>query len=128
MPEPSLREYRGLFKLSLYFRLARGVLGDMDQANAKLVEAVWRYSPRNVSLLSRVTGIPRSTLTYRVERLFRTGLKVIPVVRIAHMGLEEVYIRAKPLPGRMVDAYKRLDTDLTSMSAISLAPDVRIHS
>ncbi len=90
-PELSLSEYTSFFKNINPWKGNDPILKELDESNSRLLEAVWHYGPRNISLLSRTSGIPRSTLTYRLNRLTRIGLKIIPSIHLPTLGLKEAF-------------------------------------
>ena len=60
----------------------------------RLVKAVEEVGPRNLSLISRLTGIPTETVRYNVRvRLPRLGFKFRPVVDEGKLGLVKYFIR-----------------------------------
>jgi DNA-binding Lrp family transcriptional regulator len=55
---------------------------------ARLVEAVTKHGPKNISLLSRVTGAHPETVRYKVKRQFRKfGFKIYSEPDLARIGL-----------------------------------------
>lgn len=55
---------------------------------AKLVEAISKHGPKNISLLSRVTGAHPETVRYKVKRQFRKfGFRILSEPDLAKIGL-----------------------------------------
>jgi len=65
-----------------------------------LIEAVNRVGIQNISLLSRMTGMPTETIRYTVKKRFpRLGLSVRTPVNHALLGLERNFITLRLAPG-----------------------------
>ncbi len=62
--------------------------GNSQSQFIRLLDALKRYGPRNLSLLSMVTGIPRETVRYKVKKQLRElGFRINMVPNIYRMGL-----------------------------------------
>ncbi len=62
----------------------------------KLVEAINRVGIQNVSLLSRMTGMPKETIRYMLGRRFsELGLRVEMLVDYEKLGLERYFVMLK---------------------------------
>jgi len=48
-------------------------LKTLDPINAKIIEGLGKYNPRNLSLLARKIGLPPSTVAFRVKKLMKDG-------------------------------------------------------
>ncbi|MBI3117001.1 MAG: hypothetical protein HYZ12_06680, partial [Thaumarchaeota archaeon] len=63
---------------------------------SKLVEAINRVGIQNVSLLSRLTGMPKETIRYVLRRRFpELGLRVETLVDYEKLGLERYFVMLK---------------------------------
>jgi DNA-binding Lrp family transcriptional regulator len=61
---------------------------DRADVEAKVVDAIQRVGPRNVSLLSRMTGAHAETIRYKVKKRFRKlGFRLFPAVDYEKLGL-----------------------------------------
>jgi len=60
----------------------------------ELLDALKRYGPRNLSLISLLTGIPRETVRYKVKKQLRElGFTIQMVPNVYRMGLTRLYAR-----------------------------------
>ena len=77
----------------------------IDEQNLKIIEALYNIGPRNLMELSRVTGIPKSTLYNRVKKIRETGVSVEPLINASRMGLKRFFIKLHVKPGRLSLVY-----------------------
>lgn len=104
------------------------IVEEVDKTNAIILDAIWKYGPRNLSELGRATRIPRSTLTYRIERLLSLGLKVVPVVHLGYLGYEVVVAKIIPKSERLFTTYKMLsENPLLRSISVMLSPEREIY-
>lgn len=55
---------------------------------AKIIDAIQRAKTKNVSLLSRITGVHAETIRYKIKKQFRQiGLRIIPGIDLRKVGL-----------------------------------------
>ncbi|MCS7145067.1 MAG: hypothetical protein RMJ28_07445 [Nitrososphaerota archaeon] len=60
----------------------------------ELLDALKRYGPRNLSLISMLTGIPRETVRYKVKKQLRNlGFKIQMIPNFYKMGLTRLYAK-----------------------------------
>lgn len=101
---------------------------EIDKVNAIVLSAIWKYGPRNLSELGRATNIPRSTLTYRIERLLSLGLKITPVVHLGYLGYEVVVAKLTPKDEKLLTLYRNLSEHrLLRSISVMLAPKREIY-
>src|SRR5580698_7402235 len=63
---------------------------------SKLIEAINRVGIQNVSLLSRMTGMPTETIRYTMKKRFpQMGLNVRTPLNHAALGLERYFVSAR---------------------------------
>ncbi|MBI2185056.1 MAG: hypothetical protein HYU39_08880 [Thaumarchaeota archaeon] len=75
-----------------------------------LIEAVNRVGIRNVSLLSRLTGMPKETIRYALKHRFpELGLSVGLQVDYDRLGLERTFVVLEFAPGAFDHATELLD-------------------
>ncbi|HIQ03097.1 MAG TPA: ArsR family transcriptional regulator [Desulfurococcales archaeon] len=122
-----LKEYIDSLTSLSQLRVISALLSEIDVPNATILKAIWRYGPRNISQISRVTKLPRSTITYRLQRLLRVGLRIEPVLRLSALGYEVVYAEIKPAKGKLIEAYKELNREFTRSIGITLTPGHNIQ-
>ena len=123
----SLKEYVGLLSSSSHLRVMSALLSEIDVPNAIILKAIWKYGPRNISQISRVTKLPRSTITYRLQRLMRVGLRIEPALRLQPLGYEIIYGSIRPAKGKLIQAYKELNKEFTRSIGITLTPGHNIQ-
>ncbi len=77
---------------------------------SKLVEAINRVGIQNVSLLSRLTGIPKETIRYMLRKRFpELGLRTDVVVDYAKLGLERYFAMLRFSPDTLDQAPELMD-------------------
>jgi len=81
----------------------------IDEQNLKIIEALYKLGPRNLMRLSRVTGIPKSTLYNRIKKIRETGISVEPLINASKMGLKRVFIIVRTKPGKLITVYNILN-------------------
>ena len=77
----------------------------IDDQNLKIIEALHKLGPRNLMELSRVTGIPKSTLYNRVKKIRKTGISVEPLINVSKMGLKRFFVKIHTRPGKLATVY-----------------------
>jgi DNA-binding Lrp family transcriptional regulator len=115
-----------------YFRNILEVEKQLDPVNVKILSAMWKFGPRNLLEVSRRTGLPFTTVYYRVNRLEskskrvayllpqtnRLGLIRIVVLVVARTGYEEDVVRALEIPNfwRSINSCEGAFTHLSTHS------------
>lgn len=122
-----LKEYVNALSSSSHLRVMSALLSEIDVPNAIILKAIWKYGPRNISQISRITKLPRSTITYRLQRLMRIGLRIEPSLRLQALGYEILYANIKPAKGKLIQAYKKLNKEFTRSIGITLTPGHNIQ-
>ena len=70
--------------------------GNSQSQFIRLLDALKRYGPRNLSLLSMVTGIPRETVRYKVKKQLRElGFRINMIPNLYRMGLTRQLARIR---------------------------------
>ncbi len=70
-------------------------LKTLDPTNAKIIEGLGLYSPRNLSLLSKKIGLPPTTVAFRVKKLMKEGfLKFRAKLNSSRLGLMKAVLIA----------------------------------
>ncbi len=70
-------------------------LKTLDPINAKIIEGLGLYSPRNLSLLSKKIGLPPTTVAFRVKKLMKEGfLKFRAKLNSSRLGLMKAVLIA----------------------------------
>jgi len=59
----------------------------LDIKDAKILETVYRVGPRNLSEVSRVTGLPLSTIYRRIYTMRKLGIRLRPTIIPERVGL-----------------------------------------
>src|SRR5205807_523241 len=68
-------------------------VSDLTRDLTKLIEAVNRVGIQNISLLSRMTGMPTETIRYTMKKRFpKMGLKVGSPLNHSALGLERYFV------------------------------------
>jgi len=75
-------------------------LKTLDDLNAKILEGLGRYGPRNISLLAKTLKLPPTTVAFRVKKLLRNGfLRVHAIPNYSQLGLKHGFLVVESLPG-----------------------------
>ena len=82
----------------------------IDEQNLKIVEALYKFGPRNLMKLSRVTGIPKSTLYNRVKKIRETGVSIEPLINVSKMGLKRLFVILHVYAGRLSIVYNIINS------------------
>ena len=77
----------------------------IDEQNLKIIEALYKFGPRNLMKLSRATGIPKTTLYNRVKKIRKTGVSVEPLINASKMGLKRVFVKLHVNSGKLTTVY-----------------------
>lgn len=73
----------------------------IDRTNAKILEALQLYGPRNVKALAESSGIPDTTVRFRIEKLIDQGLLLTAAnLDFAKLGLARGFLITDSLYGR----------------------------
>ncbi len=93
--------------------------GNSQSQFIRLLDALKRYGPRNLSLLSMVTGIPRETVRYKIKKQLRElGFRINMIPNIYKMGLTRQLARIRFTDGGLRTA-KRLLQELGKESYLT---------
>lgn len=72
----------------------------LNLTNAKILEGLSKYGPRNISSLAKSIGLPPSTAAFRIKKLIQKGyLKIIAKLDYSKLGLMKIVIVAETVPG-----------------------------
>jgi len=67
----------------------------LDPINAKIIEGLGRYSPKNISSLAKSIGLPSTTVAFRIKKLLGEGyLKVNAKLNSPNLGLMKAVLFA----------------------------------
>jgi DNA-binding Lrp family transcriptional regulator len=78
----------GRFEFPNYLKGVREVERQLDPTNAKILSAMWRFSPRNLLRVSRQTKIPFTSVYHRVAKLeAKNGRIAYLIPRNSKLGL-----------------------------------------
>jgi len=73
----------------------------LDETNAKIIEGLGKYGPRNTVSLAKSIGLPRSTVAFRIKKLKKNvDLEVNARVDFTKLGLKRAIVIAETLPGK----------------------------
>ena len=76
-------------------------LDALDEINAKILEGLGAYGPRNVSALAKKLGLPSTTVAFRLSKLVKqNGLQVRARPNYQKLGLKRVAVFVEARPGR----------------------------
>ncbi len=103
----------GIVNIGSLVRKSQEFIDLLDDVNIKLLKAIEKYGPRNMMLISRATGIPKSTVYMRLRKIKEAGISFAPTVQASKMGLGIIYAIAVPYLGRLNIAYNALDLEWT---------------
>lgn len=99
----------------------------IDDVNLKILETLYKVGPRNILEISRLTGIPKSTVYARIERLKNIQVTIEPLVTASKLGLHRLFIIIETHPGRTLPVYEIFNNMLwTYKLSISQEPHTRI--
>jgi len=73
----------------------------LDSTNAKILEGVSKYGPRNFLALAKSIGIPNTTVTFRIKKLMKKGLlKIRTNLDYSRLGLMKAVLIAESRLGQ----------------------------
>ena len=73
----------------------------LDSTNAKILEGLGKYGPRNVLALAKSIGLPPTTVTFRIKKLMKEGLlKLRTNLDYSRLGLMKAVLIAESKPGQ----------------------------
>jgi DNA-binding Lrp family transcriptional regulator len=76
-------------------------LDALDEINAKILEGLGAYGPRNVSALAKKLGLPSTTVAFRLSKLVReNGLQMRARSNFQKLGLKRAVVFAEARPGK----------------------------
>ena len=82
----------------------------LDQTNAKILEGLGKYGPRNVSALAQSIGLPPTTVAFRIKRLMKEGhLRIRTKLDYSRLGLMKAVLIAESKPGQMKKLQQVID-------------------
>jgi len=65
----------------------------LDDLNAKILEGLGRYGPRNISVLAKALNVPQSTVAFRIKKLVKNGfLRVHAIPNYSKLGLKHGFL------------------------------------
>ena len=92
-----------LSKVSSYTKL-------FDQTNARIIGALSKHDPRNISAISRDVGLPNSTTAFRIKKLIQEfNLEVNARVDFNKIGLTRAIVFAETLPAKWNKLWRILE-------------------
>jgi DNA-binding Lrp family transcriptional regulator len=78
----------------------REIAKQLDRENIKILSAMWKFGPRNLLEVSRRTGIPFTSVYYRVAKLEAKSKRVASVIpQVSKLGMLRVVVLATASPG-----------------------------
>ena len=83
----------------------------IDEQNMKIIEALYKFGPRNLVKLSRALGIPKSTLYNRIKKIRDTGVSVEPLINASNMGLKRIFAIIRVHVGKLAIVYKLVNNN-----------------
>jgi len=99
-----LSQLEELVKVSEYMKM-------LDETNAKIIGALSRHDPRNISLVAKSVGLPHSTVAFRIKQLIKKmDLEVNARVDFNKLGLTRAIVFAETLPGQWNKLWKALES------------------
>lgn len=73
----------------------------LDPLNAKILEALGKHDPRNISFVAESMGLPQTTVAYRVRKLIkRANLEMFAHLDWSKFGLMKAVAIMEALPGK----------------------------
>ena len=86
--------------------------GKLDDLDVQILEALSIFGPRNIQIISRALGIPRSTVNFRIKKMIKNKILYVHVSPYhTNLGLKKMFIFIKPIMGlenELLDALKIL--------------------
>ncbi|NIR87999.1 AsnC family transcriptional regulator [Candidatus Bathyarchaeota archaeon] len=82
----------------------------VDEKNAKIVEGLSVYGPRNISLLAKSIGLPNSTVVFRLKKLIdqNEDLEINARLDVSKLGLKKAVVMVETSPGKWGLSWKVL--------------------
>lgn len=78
-----------------------GYLKMLDPTNAKILEGLGKYGPRNVLTLAKSIGLPPTTVAFRLKKLMKEGfLHIRANLDYSRLGLMKAILIAESEPGQ----------------------------
>jgi len=72
----------------------------LNPTNAKILEGLSKYGPRNISSLAKSIGLPPTTVAFRIKKLVKEGyLKIKAKLDYSKLGLMRAVVIAETVPG-----------------------------
>jgi DNA-binding Lrp family transcriptional regulator len=82
----------------------------MDQTNAKIIGALSKHDPRNISAISKDVGLPNSTTAFRIKKLIKNfNLEINARVDFNKIGLTRAIVLTETLPSKWNKLWKILE-------------------
>jgi len=98
-----LSQLEELVKISGYMKM-------LDETNAKILGALSKHDPRNISLIAKSVGLPNSTVAFRIKQLIKKmDLEVNARVDFNRLGLMRAIVFAETLPGQWNTLWEALE-------------------
>jgi DNA-binding Lrp family transcriptional regulator len=67
----------------------------LDKTNAKILNALARHGPRNISVLAKATSLPVTTVRFRLGRMVEKGLLLVTInPNLPKLGLAKAFVIA----------------------------------
>jgi len=101
-----VRTYKNLNHFFRYFRF-------LDLVNARILEGLAEYGPRNLSALAKSLSLPVTTIRFRIDKMLKNGLLLINAnLNMPKLGLIRGFLIAESFLGRQDTLFKViLDSD-----------------
>jgi len=86
-------------------------LKTLDRVNAKILEGIGKYGPRNISFFAGSIGLPTSTVAFRIKKLIEKTKRLWICTDLNHskLGLIKAIIIAEALPGDWEKLWKVME-------------------
>ena len=82
----------------------------LDETNAKILGALSKHDPRNISSIAELVGLPNSTVAFRIKQLTKKmDLEVNARVDFNRLGLMRAIVFAETLPGQWNTLWEALE-------------------
>jgi len=87
-------------KSSFTSRSIREVLKQLDPTNVKILSTMAKVGPRNLLEVSRLTGIPFTTVYHRIAQIEAKSIRVVQVLpNVARLGMVRMMVLVAAKPG-----------------------------
>jgi DNA-binding Lrp family transcriptional regulator len=78
-----------------------GYMKMLDQTNSKIIGALSRHDPRNITAIAKSVGLPNSTVIFRINKLIKEfDLEINARVDFNKLGLTRAIVFAETFPGQ----------------------------